>query len=118
MDPRDRIRLVSMLTKEMLRSTDAALRASKEWEEINDRINKSFGGSDSADARIRKRDHLPMKDAMAKYVWHRDNAQFCASVLTALGMWAPEETPASQMMEAAAQYVERLEEEHAAAARR
>lgn len=116
MDPRERAKLVSMLHKEMLRSTDRMFRASAQWNERSEQLKAAYG-DDTAETFMRKNNDLRLKEYMGVYVWHRDNAQVCASILTALAMWAPEETPASRMLEEAARFVEQLEAEHAAGRR-
>lgn len=113
MDPRERAKLVSMLHKEMLRSTDRMFRASQQWSTRSEQLKAAYG-DDTAETFMRKNNDLRLKEYMGVYVWHRDNAQTCASILTALAMWAPDPNdPVNQMMERAARFAEELEAEHA-----
>lgn len=86
MDPRSRSKLVAFLHKQMVASAEKMFAASATWNELNQRINRVYG-TDTADARIKKRESLEMKDAMAAYTFHRDHANTCANMLTALAMW-------------------------------
>lgn len=78
-----RVALIRMLYAEVIRSTGEALRYSKDWQGRNNAL-ALIHGDGSTELRIAKRDDQQLKDAMAAYTWHRDNASFASGVISLL----------------------------------
>lgn len=78
-----RTELIKVLYAEVLRSTGEAMKYSRDWQGRNNALALIHGGDTTA-IRIAKRDDMHLKDSMAAYVWHRDNASFAAGVISLL----------------------------------
>jgi hypothetical protein len=64
----------------MVRSTVAALNASRRWEGIVAALKDKWGAG-TAEYRTAKRDDIHAKDALSTYQWHAAHASFCTSVI-------------------------------------